>query len=379
MANKDLSNGAPLEYLRAETESLPRPLSTRDTTPPLTASDRLVCVAGPDIGAKFALGPEPVIIGRSDANIVLRSSDVSRRHARIAREGAHYWLDDIGSSNGTWVNGARVTQRTRLSIGDRIQVGSTILVLTRHDELEQRLGQMQKLDAMGALVKGLAHDFNNALTVIQGGLYELPQPDMTEETRQTAIADMERAATSAASLVRRLLRLGTNRSGTSELVAIDALIEDSKPLLRRSVPDSISIAYEVAPFLAVRGSAEELRHVLLNLVVNARDAMPGGGQLTVTASLVKLERAAAAAHHLSGEGSFVHIAVSDTGIGMDEATLARVFEPYFTTKPAGKGNGLGLAMVFTTVRNHDGAIWADSAPGRGTAFHVLLPTVRLGH
>jgi signal transduction histidine kinase len=364
----------PLEEIRADTEALAIPLELNDddTGPVAIQVDRLVCVAGPDMGRTFPVGAEAVVIGR-DAQIVLHASDVSRRHARVSVVAGHLAIEDLGSANGTFLNGARVTGKQKLEVGDRIRLGSTLLVLSRHDELQERLQQLQKVETMNALVKGLAHDFNNVLTVLQAGLEELAAPRLALETRLSTVEDMRHATESAAALVRRLLRVGRNKPETSQLVGLDSLIDEVKPMLKRVLPTTIDLMFDGVTMAMVRGSRDELRQVLLNLVLNARDAMPDGGRITISSSVQTLDRASALAKHLPHEGAYVHISVRDSGHGMDEATLARIFEPYFTTKPAGKGNGLGLAMVFSTIRNHQGSIWAESVLRRGTVFRILLP------
>ena len=346
-----------------------------DTTPMPVQPVRLVCVVGPELGRSFPLRKESVLLGRGeDADITVASSDTSRHHARITVAPRDLAIEDLGSRNGTQLNGMDVKGSVPLQVGDRVQIGSTIFVVTRQDELEERLKQLKKLDAMAALVKGLAHDFNNMLSVLQGGIVELSEtlPASNAGAHET-LADMANAAESAAALVKRLKQVGRETPLVSESVEIDALVEETVALARRLPMPDIDVRTEVAPGMRVRGSRDELRHALLNLLVNARDAMPRGGAITITARVEQLERGRALERHLAAEGAHVQLVIEDTGTGMDEATLARVFEPFFTTKPPGKGSGLGLAMVFATVRSHHGAISIESAVGRGTTVRILLP------
>jgi signal transduction histidine kinase len=365
---------AEMDALRADTEAIEAISLGNDeeTGPQAVPLERLVCVVGPDMGRTFPVGRKVLVLGRDNVDVVLKSTDVSRRHARISVQKGEHVLEDLGSSNGTYVNGNPVTRPTPVRVGDRIQLGSTILVLSRHDELEERLQQLQKLESMGGLVKGLAHDFNNVLTILLAGLEELGDTAMDDRSRNT-LGEMTSAAQSAASLVRRLLQIGRSKPQTSELVALEDLVKETIALSRRLKLDNVKVELDLAPFIMVRGSREQLRHVFLNLILNARDAMPHGGRLTISGAVTKLDRASALAQHLPQEGHYVGITVADTGTGMDEATLRRVFEPFFTTKPVGKGTGLGLAMVFSTVRNHHGSISVASVPGRGTTFSILLP------
>jgi signal transduction histidine kinase len=355
--------------------------TTRDTMPgmPVASAARLVCVGGADAGRAFAIGAEGVVMGRgSGAGANLRANDISRRHARVFPQGDAFCIEDLGSTNGTFVNGApvSVTEPTPIRVGDRIQLGeSVILIFTHHDELEARMRQLQKLEAMEQVVGGLAHDFNNVLTVIAAGLEylraRLPEGDVDSAE---AVDDLKTAATDASGLVKRLLHFRQRETVPHEVIVLAPIVNETIAMARRVTTAAIDFSVHVDPLLYVRGSRDELQQVLLNLCINARDAMPDGGALTVTAEVVRVPRAEAMRRHLRGEGDYVELVVSDTGTGMSEAVLARAFEPFFTTKPAGQGTGLGLAMVHSIVRRYGGAIQVDSEAGRGTRFRIWLPT-----
>jgi len=340
-------------------------------TPMIAA--RLVCVAGADLGRTFRVERDLLTLGRGLVDVSLHSKDVSRKHARLARGSEGYVLEDLDSANGTWVNGNEVHGSMPVRIGDRIQLGSTILVFAHHDELEDRMHQLQRLEAMAALAGGMAHDFNNALAVIVGtlDLMELRLPPNSE--LRDMVGEMKTAASSATSLARRLLRLGRTEPLDFEPLALAPVVQRTVAMMRRQLGARITIAVDVASDLVVLGSQEELHQVLLNLVINARDAMPDGGTLRIAATAVSFDRAQAATHHVPSKGEYVEIVVADTGIGMDDVTLSRAFEPFFTTKPPGEGTGLGLAMIHSIVRRHGGAIVADSAPRRGSTFRIWLP------
>ncbi|MDQ3400657.1 MAG: ATP-binding protein [Chloroflexota bacterium] len=345
-----------------------------DETPQTAVQTRLVCVAGVDLGRTFRIEADQVVIGRGPAvEVSLRARDVSRKHARLLRERGSCFLEDLDSSNGTSLNGLAIRGRAPLLIGDRVQLGSTILVFSRHDELEERLRRLQKLEAMMTGVRGLGHDFNNVLMVVQAGLEHLDAtlPPGDPEVVHT-LHDMRSAVESATALVKRLNGVGRSRVAPHDLVSVTPLVEETLGMARRLVGDQIMIVPRLCGGLVVRGSRDELQQVLLNLIVNARDAMADGGELTVGVALIHLDRASALACHLASEGDFVELTVADSGHGMDEATLARIFEPYFTTKPAGRGSGLGLATSYGTVRSHGGAILVDSTPNRGTTFRIRL-------
>ncbi|MGE0396943.1 MAG: ATP-binding protein [Kofleriaceae bacterium] len=333
----------------------------------------LVCVTGADLGRHFRVGFEPAIIGRGSVEIELSTTDVSRRHARISIGDQGFQIEDLGSANGTFLNGVRVTSATPLRVGDHVQIGNTVLVFAQRDELEERMQRVQRLEAMGQLAGGLAHDFNNTLSIIVANLDFIEEslpPDAADA--RDALASIRNAAMSGASLAKRITRLGTTDPLTFAVVPLTSLIEQIAALSRRQFGEMISISTNVEDDLAILGSYEELHQVLTNLLLNARDAMPGGGQIRVVARAIRCDAQQAIARDLPAAGDYVEICVADTGSGMDEATLARAFEPFFTTKPRGKGTGLGLAMIHGCVRRHGGAIEVESKLGSGTTFRLVF-------
>jgi signal transduction histidine kinase len=238
-------------------------------------------------------------------------------------------------------------------------------------QLQRDLAQAQKLEAIGRLAGGVAHDFNNVLTAILGSaellMLDTPRGASTREELEI-IRD---AATRAQELIRQLLAFSARQVLQPAVIDLNALVTNVGRMLRRLLGEDLALATELAPDLgAVRADAGQVEQVLVNLAVNARDAMPDGGALTIRTMNVDMPASADLP-----DGRYVLVEVADTGIGMDAATLARVFEPFFTTKERGKGTGLGLATVYGIVRQSGGQITVTSTPGAGAVFRIHLPRV----
>jgi signal transduction histidine kinase/ActR/RegA family two-component response regulator len=244
----------------------------------------------------------------------------------------------------------------------------------RTRELEEQILHAQKMEALGTLAGGVAHDFNNLLTVV--ATYGEMLLDSLEHgsKRRTYVERISEAADRAASLTRQLLAFSRRQVLRFEILDLNAIVRDTERLLQRLIGEDILVHASLAPRLpAVKADKGQLEQVVMNLAVNARDAMPSGGHLTIETCAVELDERYAESHLEVTPGNYVMLAVTDTGCGMDEATRARIFEPFFTTKPIGHGTGLGLAMVFGTVKQCGGHIWVYSEVGRGTTFKVYLP------
>jgi two-component system cell cycle sensor histidine kinase/response regulator CckA len=242
---------------------------------------------------------------------------------------------------------------------------------------EEHLDHARRMDAIGRLAGGIAHDFNNLLTAIQGNL-QLAELDVPPDAPfREELSEIGRAVQRATELTRQLLAFSRKQVRRTQVVEVNHTVRETARLLRRLIGENVSVRTSLAKDLApVEADPAQLEQVLVNLVVNARDAMPGGGVVTIRTRNATLgEAGAGLCAQDSADAPAVLLSVADTGEGMDPATRARAFEPFFTTKPPGKGTGLGLATVYGIVKQSGGYIWLDSRPGEGTTVSLLLPAV----
>jgi len=241
-------------------------------------------------------------------------------------------------------------------------------------KLEEQFHQAQKMEAVGRLAGGLAHDFNNFLCAINGYCQMMLNTlDRSDPTRAW-LEEIKKAGDHAASLMRELLAFSRQQVLVLQVLDLNEVVADVENMLRHLIGKDIDLVTLPAPALwLVKADAAHIKQVIVNLAVNARDAMPGGGRLTIETSNVELDAASAQRHPAVSPGRYVMLAVRDTGIGMDAQTQAHVFEPFFTTKGEGEGTGLGLAMVYGTVKQSGGAVWIDSELGQGATFSICLP------
>ncbi|MGV3710804.1 MAG: PAS domain S-box protein [Gemmatimonas sp.] len=240
---------------------------------------------------------------------------------------------------------------------------------------EQQLRHSQKMEAVGRLAGGIAHDFNNLLTVIHGNT-SLALLDAEKGSGvHAALEEVREASTRASSLTRQLLAFSRRESVELQLLDVNAVVSDLRRMLVRLIGEHIQLETDLhEENLVVRADRTNIEQLLINLVVNARDAMHDGGVVTIECARVVLDDEAAAELELLS-GPYVQLAVADTGAGMDEETRARAFEPFFTTKPSGEGTGLGLATVYAIATRHEGAVDIESRPGVGTTVTLWLPLV----
>ena len=279
------------------------------------------------------------------------------------RSGRYRWIRDE----------SRVVGDT---FGEDAEVVGVWVDVTERRQLEEQFRQAQKMEAVGRLAGGVAHDFNNLLTAITGYSDLLLMDLDPQDERRQDVAEIKRAAVAAADLTRQLLAFSRRQVLAPRIIDLNAVVSGAQKLLGRLIGEDVTVETRLDPALAsVRADPGQMEQVLMNLAVNARDAMPNGGRLTIETANVMVDTEFAPERPGPAAGPHVLMAVSDTGIGMDEATKARIFEPFFTTKEIGKGTGLGLATVYGIVKQSDGFIWVYSEPGKGSTFKVYLPRV----
>jgi PAS domain S-box-containing protein len=255
-------------------------------------------------------------------------------------------------------------------------IEGTLIDITRRQMLEEQLRQAQKMEAVGRLAGGVAHDFNNLLTVITG----YSQMSMEETAVGSSLYEhaqqVYEASQRAAALTRQLLAFSRQQVLQPQVVSLNKILESMQKMLSRLIGEDIRVRTVCSKELAlVKLDPAQIEQVILNLAINARDAMPKGGQLTLETDRAELDETYSKDHPWVKPGTYMRLTVSDNGIGMDEKTQARIFEPFFTTKEVGKGTGLGLSMVYGVVKQSGGHIMVYSEPGHGTTFKLYFPVV----
>jgi two-component system cell cycle sensor histidine kinase/response regulator CckA len=298
------------------------------------------------------------------------------------------WRDLLAQQGGTRSTNDNITKNGRIiscewyntplidDLGNVLGVASLAQDVTERFALEERLRQSQKMEAVGRLAGGVAHDFNNLLTVILGYSQIVTDGVPAGSRLADSAAQIKTAAEKAAGITRQLLAFSRKQLLSPRVINLNEILMNLDSLLRRLIGEDIEVMTIPANDLGtVKADPSQLEQVLMNLALNARDAMPQGGKLTLETSNAFLDEAYAHGHQPVQPGRYVMLAVSDTGEGMDAETQARIFEPFYTTKEVGKGTGLGLSMVYGIVKQSGGYIWVYSEPNRGTTFKVYLPRV----
>jgi PAS domain S-box-containing protein len=248
--------------------------------------------------------------------------------------------------------------------------------ITRRKQLEEQLGQSQKMEAVGRLAGGVAHDFNNLLTVISGYSDLILEDLDSDSIIHSDVEEILRASERAASLTRQLLAFSRRQVLKPKLISLSSVVADSEKMLRRLIGEDIDLVILLDSGIgAVRADPGQIEQVILNLAVNARDAMPQGGRITIATRNLDLDEAFVARHPYAQTGPHVLLAFGDTGAGMDDETRSRIFEPFFTTKEPGTGTGLGLSTVYGIVKQSGGVIWVENGSQGGTQFNICLPRV----
>ena len=298
-------------------------------------------------------------------------------HKTIKTGVGHYLEDFFCRKDGS---GFPVEVRSNPICEDGKVIGTVVTFwdITERKQLEAQFLQAQKMEAVGRLAGGLAHDFNNMLAVIMG-YAEMMQLGLSAESplHQQAAA-IKKASERAASLTRQLLAFSRKQVQHAQVLNLNTVIGEMDKMLRRLISEDIDLSLNLEPGLAaVKGDPGQVEQILMNLVVNARDAMPLGGRITIETANVCLDEDYARKHSYVTPGPYVVIAVSDNGEGMDAETQSHIFEPFFTTKEVGKGTGLGLSTVYGIVKQSQGSIEVYSEPGIGTTFKVYLPRVEV--
>jgi two-component system, cell cycle sensor histidine kinase and response regulator CckA len=259
--------------------------------------------------------------------------------------------------------------------GELTEIHGFVIDITDRKRLEEQLRHSQKLQAVGQLAGGIAHDFNNLLTAMK--LHgEFLLDDMADgDPHRADVLEMQRAADRAALLTRQLLAFSRKQLLKPKVISANAVIEEMAPMVRRLIGEDVMVTIMLDSAVgSVMADPGQIEQVILNLAVNARDAMPHGGTFTIATGIMLLDEARAASADLP-PGSYISLRASDTGCGMSEDVLRHIFEPFFTTKEEGKGTGLGLATVYGIVKQSGGHIWVSSASDVGTSFEILLPRV----
>ena len=325
------------------------------------------------------------LLGRPADALVGRAAGEAVREGLALRETSDLFLGGPGGGRQTREIrlGSRWFHVTADPVPEPGESGvAHVLILTDitwHKDLEEQLRQGQKMEAIGRLAGGVAHDFNNLLTAVLGNASLLLRATPADRPEHELVATIERAAWRAAELTRQLLGFSRQTVLWLKPVSLNDAVGEVVAMLERTIDPRVTLQVRRAEKLwLVNADSGQMAQVLMNLCLNARDAMPDGGTLTLETSEEEVDAAHAEGHLEARPGQFVRLRVADTGTGIPRELMPRIFDPFFTTKPPGKGTGLGLAMVFGIIKQHQGWVECHSDPGRGTRFDIYLPRLEGG-
>ena len=293
-------------------------------------------------------------------------------------DGGTTWIEEyrFRRGDGTYATVLDRGIATRDEAGRAIRMLDSMQDVSERIDLEAQLRQAQKMEAVGQLAGGVAHDFNNILTAIRCSAEFLAAGLPADDPLRDDVTEIQDATDRAASLTRQLLAFSRRQVVQPQVLELNAVVAETEKMLRRVIGEDVTLTTRLAAEAGrVRMDRGQLQQVLLNLAINARDAMPQGGALVIATGTGTLAPQPGRRASNVASGPHARLSVLDSGTGMDEATLARVFEPFFTTKPVGKGTGLGLSTVYGIVRQAGGRVSVQSEPGRGTTFDIFLPVV----
>jgi PAS domain S-box-containing protein len=376
--NRDVRDDG-LRLLAAIIECVPDIILVKD-------ADALRVVLTNRAGEEFFGVPRARLLGKSDHDLfpIAQADSFASTDRAVLAAGESVAIpgEEIFSPS----RGMRVMHTTKFPIADENGVPRYLVSVSRditgreeardRNDLERQLQEARRMEAVGHLAGGIAHDFNNLLTVIMGAGALLLDEVGPERPERRDVEDIVASAQHGAALTRQLLAFIRREVLQPRVVDLNAVVANIERLLRRLIGEDIQLlTVRSSEDSLVRADPGQLEQVIANLAINARDAMPGGGALTLSVENVVLDDRFVQAHAGSRVGPHVKLSVSDTGTGMSHAVMARLFEPYFSTKPPGRGTGLGLSNVFGIVQQSDGYITADSELGRGTTFRIYLPRV----
>ncbi|MBL8909312.1 MAG: PAS domain S-box protein [Archangium sp.] len=370
-----ISNARLFEALSASEQRLRQIVETAHEGIWLTDAGRKTTYANPRMCEMLGVDPREMV-GTSALRFVVNDdrSEADRRMQRRRAGVAEQLEIQLKRADGRVIDAAISVSTMRDARGDFM--GSLALVsdITERKSLDEQLRQSQKMEAVGRLAGGVAHDFNNMLSVILSctslALEELP-PD---HSVRADLAEVLRAGERSRDLTKQILAFSRKQILKPRVLDPNEALKATEPLLRRLIGEDLQLTFALDPAVGrIKADPGQLEQVFMNLAINARDAMPSGGKLTIETRNVDLDAAYAQGHLETQPGPHVMIAVTDTGVGMDKETQARIFEPFFTTKAAGQGTGLGLSTVFGIVKQSGGSIFLYSEPGRGSTFKLYFP------